>query len=330
MAGTQQLKAGVDLGGTKIQVVITNSTHEVVGSHRRLTPSDGGPPDVVAAMADAVKHAAEDAMVPVGSLAGVGVGTPGQVDTATGVVRKGGTLPGWTDAYPMGPQLKRDLKGLPVFLGNDVQVAVDAELQVGAGRPFGSFIGVFCGTGIGGGIVIDRQMYLGQGAAGEIGHTVVQAKGGPPCSCGSSGHVESYSGRGAMEAQARAWAAKGRPTKLFSIMKKKGRNRLASGVWASALKRHDKMAEKLISRATWALGVGIASAVNLLDVEAVIIGGGLGSRLGQPFVDAIDKAMQRDLLRAGNNPPMVVLAELDDLGGAIGASLLVGSSEASE
>jgi len=125
-----------------------------------------------------------------------------------------------------------------------------------------------------------------------------------------------------MEAKAREEHADGTKTDLFKIMEKKGRERLSSSVWERALEHDDHLAKKLIDRAVKALGAGVASAVNLLDVEAVIIGGGLGLRLGEPYVDKIAHQMSKHLF-LDQRPPAIVLAELGDLGGAIGASLLV-------
>jgi glucokinase len=105
-------------------------------------------------------------------------------------------------------------------------------------------------------------------------------------------------------------------------MRERDRPRLTSGVWSRALARDDAMAHRLVDRAVAALGTGIASALNLLDVEAVIVGGGLGLRLGQPYVDRIAAAMLPHLF-ADERPPVMAVAELGDLGGAIGASLLV-------
>ena len=133
--------------------------------------------------------------------------------------------------------------------------------------------------------------------------------------------MEAYAGRAAMEAKARRERENGSDTDLFKIMEKRGRDRLTSSVWERALRHEDALAEKLIGRAVKALGAGIASAVNLLDVEAVIIGGGLGVRLGEPYVERIRKRMGKHLFVA-DHPPDVHLAELGDFGGAIGASLL--------
>jgi glucokinase len=133
--------------------------------------------------------------------------------------------------------------------------------------------------------------------------------------------MEAYAGRAAMERRARAAVAQGEKTQLFKLMKERGRDRLTSGVWLRALKEKDELAERLITRAIKMLGAGIASAVNLLDVEAVIIGGGLGTRLGDPYVARIAKAMHPHLF-VPQRPPDVRLSGLGELSGAIGAALL--------
>jgi glucokinase len=129
-----------------------------------------------------------------------------------------------------------------------------------------------------------------------------------------------------MEARARRRVKKGARTDLFDLMEEHGRVRLTSGIWARALEREDRLATEVIDRAIAALGAGIASAVNLLDVEAVVIGGGLGVRFGQPYVERIAAAMQPHLFN-DSHPPQVLVAALGDLGGALGAALLVRGPE---
>jgi glucokinase len=211
---------------------------------------------------------------------------------------------------------------VPVKIGNDVTVATAAEFELGIGREHDSLLGVFWGTGVGGGIVLDGKLWSGRGAAGEIGHVVVRIDG-RKCPCGRNGCMEAYAGRGAMEARARKLhdKGKGRKTELFKIMEKRGRERLTSGVWARALEADDKLAREIVDEAVDALGNGVASAVNLLDVPAVVIGGGLGVRLGKPYAKRIAKAMQPHLF-VSDHPPVVEVAALGDLGGAIGAALL--------
>jgi glucokinase len=313
------VRGGIDLGGTKIQAAVIGDGGSVVSDARRPTPTEGGPEDVAAQMVEAMREAAEGAKLDSGSLGGIGVGSPGDVDEKSGTVSGARNLPGWEGSFPLADKLS-DALGSQVRVGNDVQVAVNAEKKLGAGRPYSSFIGVFWGTGVGGGVILDGREWLGRGAAGEIGHMVIK-EGGARCTCGRRGCLEAYAGRGAMEIEARREHDKGTKTDLFKIMKKKEHVRLTSGIWERAIDDGDKLAEKLIDRAVKALAAGIASAVNLLDVEAVIIGGGLGVRFGEPYVQKIEKRMIKHLF-VDDNPPAMHVAALGDFGGAIGASLL--------
>jgi len=311
---------GIDLGGTKIQAVVLGARHEVLGQARRETPVTGGPAATVAEMAAALGEAAGAAGIDTTGLLGVGVGSPGTVDAAAGTVAQASNLSEWSDPFPLAQRLEEAL-GANVALGNDVQVAVDAEFALGAARGQDSLLGVFWGTGVGGGLVLDGKPWLGRGAGAEFGHMVVK-RGGARCPCGRRGCVEAYAGRGAMEHVARKLAGEGRETVLFEIMEERGRTRLRSGIWSRALDRDDELAHELVGRAVRALGAGIASAVNLLDIGAVVIGGGLGTRLGEPYVQKIEKAMKPHLF-VDDRPPEVSLAALGDLGGAIGATLLI-------
>jgi glucokinase len=184
-------------------------------------------------------------------------------------------------------------------------------------------LGVFWGTGVGGGIVLDGQEWHGRGGAGEIGHMVVK-KNGARCPCGRLGCMEAYAGRRAMEAEARKRHDDGEKTILFKLMEERGRDRLTAGIWERALREGDKLATHLVDRAYSALGAGVASALNLLDVEAVVLGGGMGTKLGEPAREQLEREMQPHLFH-DDRPPAVVLAGLGDLGGALGAALLVGA-----
>jgi glucokinase len=314
------MRGGIDLGGTKIQAVIVDDDHAVRGEARLPTPTTGGPKDVAKALVDAIGEAAEAAEVPTAELDGVGVGSPGDVDGEKGTVTSARNLPDWEGSFPLADELGSAL-GTRVALGNDVQVATDAEALLGAGQPYKSLLGVFWGTGVGGGIVLDGKPWLGRGAAGEIGHVVVK-RDGAKCTCGRRGCMEAYAGRGSMELRARSREKKGTKTVLFEIMKERERDRLTSGVWARALDRGDDLAIELMDEAIAALGAGVASVQNVLDVEAIVIGGGLGIRLGEPYAKRILHAMLPHLFVDGD-PPAVQVAALGDLGGAIGASLLV-------
>jgi glucokinase len=325
IAGMGASCGGIDLGGTKIQAVIVDDDHTVLGSSRRPTPTSGGPADVAVEMERALRDAAKAAEVDPSELGGVGVGSPGVIEG--GNVTSARNLPGWEGSFALAGTLEAAL-GCRVALGNDVQVATDAEFSLGAGRPYDSLLGVFWGTGVGGGLILDGRPWTGRGGAGEIGHVVVEMDGAR-CTCGRRGCMEAYAGRGSMEAYARKLhEEKGRKTDLFKLMSEHERTRVTSGIWARALEHEDKLATHVIDRAIKALGAGVASVVNVLDVEGVIVGGGLGVRLGDPYVRRIAEAMQPHLF-ADSHPPRVHVAALGDLGGAVGASLLLSADPAS-
>jgi glucokinase len=317
---TAVLRGGIDLGGTKIEAAVVDAGNSVLASARRPTPTTGGPQDVAAEMAGALREACASVGIESTALRGVGVGSPGIVDASSGTVTSARNLPEWEGSFLLGPALAQAL-GATVVVGNDVQVATEAEFELGAGRSYHSLLGVFWGTGVGGGLILDDKSWLGRGGAGEIGHIVVKM-GGAKCPCGRRGCLEAYAGRVAMEARARKRVKKGKRTDLFKLMKERGATRLTSGIWARALERKDKVAAEIFDRAVEALGAGIASAVNLLDVEAVVIGGGLGTRFGQPGADRIAAAMRPHVFNDAR-PPDVRVAALGDLGGAIGAAMLV-------
>lgn len=318
------VRGGIDLGGTKIQTVVVDDEFNVLGQARRQTPTTGGPEKVAEEMAGAMRDALEYAKLHAGGLAGIGVGSPGDVDEAAGTVSNARNLPDWAGTFELAGYLAKALDA-PVKVGNDVGVATEAEARLGAGRRYRSLLGVFWGTGVGGGLILDGKHWLGRGGAGEIGHMVVKLNG-RRCPCGRRGCMEAYAGRSAMEARARKEHDKGKKTDLFKLMEKHGRDRLTSGIWARALEREDKLATELIDEAVEALGAGVASAVNLLDVEAVILGGGIGVRLGEPYAKRIAKAMKPHLFN-DHRPPAVEVASLGDLGGAIGAALLSAESD---
>ena len=312
--------AGVDLGGTKIQTVVVQN-EEVVGSARVLTPQTGDPGDVVDAIVETVRTslAAADRAEP--DLRAIGIGTPGEVDSEAGAVLLAANVPGFSERVELGALVSTRLEKAKVTVDNDVNVGVLGEWKRGAGRPFENLLGVWVGTGVGGGLIFAGELYDGRGAGAEFGHMIVKP-GGLRCSCGRRGCVEAYAGRVSMERRARHLVRRGHKTDLFRIMEKHERTRLSSGVYARALEHGDKLATKLIDDAAWALGLGMASAQNLLDLEAIIVGGGLGDRLGQPFVDQIVEQMTPHLF--AEEPPVVLGTELGDLSGAVGAAVLAG------
>lgn len=321
------LVAGVDLGGTKIQSVVM-SGDEVIGQARLSTPTTNAE-DVIAQVAQSVVLAVEDAGRNRWDLLAVGIGAPGAVDAETGHVSRSPNVAGFMDDVALGPEVERVLgtEGTAeVVVDNDVRAAVTGELRYGAGRRYRNFLGVFVGSGVGGGLVLGDVIWRGNGHAGEIGHTTVRP-GGRQCGCGRLGCLEAYAGRVRIELRARQHVEKGRKTKLFEIMEKKGRDRVTSSVIADALEQEDKLTVELVQQAVEALGIALANTQILLDLEAMILGGGLVDRLGPTFVQRVEHEMTKNLLDP-QNPPAVLLSELGDLSGAVGAAVLAGEKVA--
>jgi glucokinase len=305
---------GIDLGGTKIYGVRLKGD-AVASEAKTKTPVQGGPLGVVDAIAKVVAE--------LGGGPGdtIGVGAPGVIDFAEGVVRAAPNLQGWREPFALGPALAETLGVERVVIDNDVNVGTLAELRQGAGRGVDELLAVFVGTGVGGGLVLDGKVRRGvSGLAGEIGHVVV-TPGGRTCACGHRGHLEVYAGRAGMERRARELEAKGKDTALVELAKTK---RMTSSVWAKALAAGDQVAINLVDDAVGALGRAIAAVIMTLDLELVVVGGGLADRLGAAFVGRIEQAVRSELF-AGGSPVRVVPAELGDRAGAVGAALLAAS-----
>lgn len=302
---------GIDLGGTKIYGVRLDGS-EVTGDTKVKTPTSGGPIGVVDAIVKviaALGGAPGDA---------VGVGAPGVVDVERGIVMTAPNLPGWIDPFALGPSVSETSGIETVVVDNDVNAGTLAELRLGAGRGASELLGVFVGTGVGGGIVLDGQLRRGRrGLAGEIGHVVVTADG-RTCSCGGRGHLEAYAGRSGMERRARELEAEGHDTLLFELARAK---RMTSSVWAKALAAGDAVAITLIDEAVCALGRAIAATIVTLDLELIVVGGGLADRLGPAFVGRVEQAVRSERF-GGDSPVRVVPAELGDRAGAVGAALI--------
>jgi glucokinase len=317
--------AGIDLGGTKVQGAVVDEHGGVLATEVASTPATGGPQSVVDQVAAVVLGAIDRLGIGVAELDGVGIGSAGTVRMAEGTVSWAGNL----DGFDRGPvplaRLVAAALGLEpdrVHVDNDVNAATIAEHRAGAGRGLDDLIAVFAGTGVGGGLVLEGRLRRGvRGAAGEIGHTVV-AMDGARCPCGRRGCVEAYVGRSPMEWAVRAAVEAGRATALPGIQRRLGRARLTTDVLAEALAAGDELAAELVARAADALGAGIASACNLLDLEGVLLGGGLVDGLGESFVRQVDAAT-RPLLLATEPPLEIRRTALGDLAGAVGAALLV-------
>lgn len=328
---------GVDLGGTKIlaaafEIGKKGGIRRAAGQVKRKTPAGEGPDRLVAAIAEAVDSlgaamAAESGM---GVCRAVGVAVPGPLDRAKGIVRFTPNL--GMENFPLASELGKRLS-LPVSLENDVQSGVYGELKAGALRGKKQAVGIFVGTGIGGGIVIDGKLYRGAtGSAGEIGHMIVH-EGGPLCGCGNYGCLEAHASRTALAKDAVALAASG---KAPGMLKAAGINfrKYRSSAFEEALAAKDAVIAKAVDRGAFWLGVGMANLVNVLNPEAIVIGGGVVARFGKRYLDGATAAMKARLMPGLADSVQVVLSELGDLAVPAGAALMaleaVGGTELEE
>ncbi len=304
------LVAGIDIGGTNIEGALVDDDHGVGDRIKHRTPT-GGPDAVIDRVVELIDALGERPSA-------VGVGIPGPV--SDGVVSQPPNLANWPPQVELAARL-RDALDVPVEVGNDANVGALGEWVAGAGRGSRFMLGVWMGTGIGGGLVLDGRPYTGAfGGAGEFGHMIVH-HGGAQCGCGRRGCIEAYAGRASMERTAEIAHDGGRASALFDIRGDENKKRLTSKVWAKALDKGDDLATQLYGEAIQAVGVGVASVINLLDLDRVVVGGGLAEKLGQQLADDIADAA-RPFTMVPHDGRTFVVAELGDEPGIIGAAAL--------
>jgi glucokinase len=309
----------MDLGGTKILAGIVDAEGRLLAEAKRATKASEGPDAVIRRMAQAARKAARQAGIDWSAIAGVGIGAPGPIDPESGMVYNPPNLPGW-DEVALGPHLSEAL-GVPVYLENDVNLGTLGEYALGAGRDTKDMVGIFVGTGIGGGLILDGELRSGfRHAAGEIGHMIIFADG-PVCGCGRRGCLESVASRTAIERDIRLGIAAGRKSIVARLLREKGR--LTSGVIAQALRKGDPLTTEVVGRAQWYLGLMTASIVNLIDPELIVFGGGVVEALGKDFLAPIRvTARQYYIQQAGAERVRIVAAKLGDHAGVLGAAVL--------
>jgi glucokinase len=318
---TEDLIAGIDLGGTKIQAALVDAEGRIHGSHRCKTLADEGPDAVIGRMVELVDGICREVGLSTRDLRAVAVGVPGAVDDRAGIVDKAPNLD-WVKV-PLGRRLAEALGVSRVILDNDVRVAVLGEWAYGVGRGSQTMIGVFVGTGIGGGLVIGGKLHEGaRGAAGEIGHMVLEP-GGPRCGCGRRGCLEALASRTAIERELRARSKQGDKSKALRLMKKEDRPHLTSSVIDRALEEGDELLEEVIADAQRHLGQALGSLINLVDPEVIVVGGGIAERLGERFVAPIrEGAWKQALLQRGRESIRIEATALRETAAPLGAAYL--------
>ncbi len=311
----------IDLGGTKILAAVVDDQDRIVGQAKMKTLAREGVDEVIEHLADTARQAVRKAKVDWDQVAGVGIGAPGPVDPRAGIVYHPPNLPGWQEVA-LGPRLAERLD-VPVCVENDVNLGTLGEYKMGAGRGTRDMVGIFVGTGVGGGLILDGKLRTGfRHAAGEVGHMVVLADG-PVCGCGRRGCLEAMASRTAVERDIRLGLQAGRESLIPELSKGKA-PRLTSGVIAKALQKGDPLVTEVMRRAQWYLGLLTASVVNLVDPEMVVFGGGVVEALDDEFLVPIRvTARQHYIQKMDADRVSIVAGKLGDYAAILGAVALV-------
>lgn len=322
---------GVDFGGTKVLAAVVDlETGRVIGTGKKKTNAADSPDQLMGRLITTAEAAINDAKLGKhDELVGIGVGAAGQVDAARGLLLGAANLSQSVVDLPMTQQIT-DHFGVPAALRNDVQIAAMGEAAFGAGKDVADFLCIFVGTGIGGAIVRNGKLVMGAaGTAGEIGHMTIDANG-RLCGCGGRGHLEAYCSRTAITKSLLGDLKRGHATVLNDLLPSAeegapGGAALRSGILAKALASGDETVTETMVEAGRYLGLGLASAINLLNPQRIILGGGVIEAVDLLF-DVAAAHARREALSTPARSVEIVKAGLGDHSGVVGAAILGGGA----
>ena len=310
---------GVDLGGTKILAGVFDHSLETIGTAKLSTKSQRGVDEVVERIARCVRDAVDEADLNLKQVAGVGIGAPGAVDFATGTVIFAPNMEGWKEV-PLKKELEKQL-GVPVYVENDCNISAlgvyVAELK---SKPR-HVVGIFVGTGIGGGLIINGELYSGVGhTAGEVGHMVLEVNG-PKCGCGNKGCFEALASRTAIFQQIKAGIKDGQKTILTEMLGNDLAD-LRSGDLRKAIRRGDKFVDRIVESASEYIGIAVANLVNILNPEVVVLGGGVLEALADEMMSVILETASDYAMPGSMKGVEIIASKLGDSAGITGGAVL--------
>ena len=310
------LVLSVDLGGSKILTAVVNSKGDILSRDHSITPAAKGPEAVIQAILESTQRALSQAGITAAELEAICLGAPGLSNPETGVVFTSPHLPGWKDV-PL-RDIVRERTGVETMLINDANAAALGELCFGAAKGARNFIYITLSTGIGGGIVIDGEIYAGSlGTAGEIGHMTIDTNG-PKCNCGNTGCWETLASGTALAREARQRIADGAKTSILEYSNGDIKKVSAETVH-NAARQGDTLAEKLIAQTGYYVGVGLANLINIFNPELIVIGGGL-SNIGDRLLEPAYKVAEERAYEPAFKSVRFARAELGRNSGVIGAA----------
>ncbi len=310
---------GVDLGGTKILAGVFDSAFKTVSTTKLSTKSQRGVDKVIERVARCVRDAVDEADLNLKQIDGVGIGAPGAVNFGEGTVIFAPNMEGWKDV-PLKKELEKEL-GVPVFVENDCNISAlgvyVAELK---SKPR-SMVGMFVGTGIGGGLIINGELYSGFGhTAGEIGHMVIEVNG-PKCGCGNKGCFEALASRTAIFQQIKAGVKDGEKT-ILTEMLGDSLDDLRSGDLRKAIRRGDKFVDRIVESASEYIGIATANLINILNPEVFVLGGGVIEALADEMMSVIVETAKDYAMPGAMKGVDIVASRLGDAAGITGGAVL--------
>ena len=316
MTNKNKYAIGVDLGGTSIKLGIVAGNGRIIKKISLRTEAERGPKKVIGNIISGINELASKSKY---GISGIGIGCPGVVTPGKGIVENPPNLPGW-DRVNIKKIIYKEFKK-PVFVDNDANAAAIGELTFGSGKNYKSFVMITLGTGVGGGIVIDKKIYHGDfGAAGEIGHISIDYNG-PKCNCGSYGCIEAYAGNLYLRERVRTELKKHPHSKMWKLINN-DLSKVSPRNVQDAAEAGDAFAKSAIDELGFQLGSAFTSLCNVLDISVFIIGGGIAG-FGKPLFDSIRKTISRRVMAPIRPRVKVLPAKLKNDAGIKGASALV-------
>lgn len=313
-------RIGIDVGGTNVKIALVDEKGGIIYSNSVPTRAEMGYEYTVNIIKQAIYDLLKETKLEPKNIEGIGFGFPGQVDYKSGIVRLAPNIPGWVDV-PIA-KLIEDEFNIPTRVDNDVRCAALGELNFGAGKGCQNLICITVGTGIGSGLIVNGKLVRGaSNAAGEIGHIKLQIHDGPICGCGDTGCLEAFASGPAIVAMAEEYICGGKSTKFREMANS---NDITPFIVAEAAKAGDPVAKRIFTIMGEYIGVGMASVVNLLNPEKIIIGGGVADA-GDILMVPLKETLKKRAMKIAGEAVEVVPAQLGNTAGVIGASLLIES-----
>jgi glucokinase-like ROK family protein len=311
------LIAAVDLGATSIDVALSTLGSELVAHRGEPADVKEGPKAVLGRVKDLLSELLEEQGASRHDVRAIGVGVPGPVEQASGLLRSPPIMPGW-DRFPIRDAFAGEYAA-PVFVDNDVNVMALGEHWGGVGKGVDNLLFIKIGTGVGGGIIADRSLYRGtQGCAGDIGHICVDPDG-PVCSCGNRGCLEAMAAAPAIALKAERCARDGVSPRLSGVLEERGE--LSAKDVGEAASVGDYHALEIIRESGRLVGQALATLVSTLNPSLIVIGGGVAN-IGHSLLAEIRSTVYRRSLPLATRNLPIVLSELDQIAGVTGASVL--------